>query len=61
MSEMIKTMPKYNEFKEKYGFHIEMLSDIYQNYEKNNLKEQGELEQTIVLGTNDQGKKPKDG
>ena len=38
MSEMIKTMPKYNEFKEKYGFHIEMLSDIYQNYEKNNQK-----------------------
>lgn len=31
-------MPKYNEFKQKYGFHIEMLSDIYQNYEKSNQK-----------------------
>jgi hypothetical protein len=36
-------MPKYNEFKSKYSLHLDILSDIFQNYEKNNFKMQGEL------------------
>ena len=61
MQEMMKKIPEYTELKDKYSFHMDMITTIMKAYEKKKYKLQGELEQSIITQSNENGKPLKPG
>ena len=61
MADVMKKIPQYTEAKDRYSLHIEMISSIFDNYEKKKQRKYGELEQTIVSMVGKDGKKVKPG
>ena len=58
MSEIIRTMPQYENSLKKYTMHMKLIEDCWSIFEKKDLKDIGELEQTLATGIGQDGKSP---
>lgn len=44
MSDIVKSLPQYNELLSKYTLHVNLIEKSWSEFQKRNLKEIGELE-----------------
>ncbi|CAD8085369.1 unnamed protein product [Paramecium sonneborni] len=56
MSEIVKTLPQYNELLGKYTLHMKLIEKSWAIFENKGLKEIGEIEQGLVTGIDGAGK-----
>lgn len=55
MSEIIKTMPQYNEILNRYTLHMFLIDKLFEEFNKQELIEIGEFEQSMSTGIDDKG------
>ena len=56
MSEIVKSMPQYNELLNKYTLHMKLIEKSWAIFEKKDLREIGDLEQSLATGLDREGK-----
>nr|CAH69616.1 Sec1-4 syntaxin-binding protein [Paramecium tetraurelia] len=56
MSEIVKTLPQYNELLGKYTLHMKLIEKSWSIFENKGLKEIGEIEQGLITGIDGAGK-----
>ncbi|CAD8048319.1 unnamed protein product [Paramecium sonneborni] len=59
MQEIISTMPNYNSQLKDFTFHMNLIDQIWKQFETKGLKDLGELEQALATGTTKQGNQTK--
>ncbi|CAD8191115.1 unnamed protein product [Paramecium pentaurelia] len=55
MTDIVKTMPQYQELVAKYTMHMEIVEKCLEIYRQKDLQEVGELEQTLATGCDKKG------
>ena len=55
MGEIIKSLPQYNELLAKYSLHMKLIEKAWTVFEEKELKELGELEQSLATGITREG------
>lgn len=55
MSEIIRMMPQYQQALNKYVLHMKLVEKCYKIFESRDLKEVGELEQSLATGVDSEG------
>ncbi|KAL4499311.1 hypothetical protein ABPG72_006897 [Tetrahymena utriculariae] len=60
MSEIIRSMPQYQELIAKYNMHMKIIEDCWNMFELKDLKMVGELEQSLATGLDVNGDKTKE-
>eukprot|EP01016_Furgasonia_blochmanni_P041966 TRINITY_DN5524_c0_g2_i6.p1 TRINITY_DN5524_c0_g2~~TRINITY_DN5524_c0_g2_i6.p1 ORF type:complete len:305 (+),score=41.56 TRINITY_DN5524_c0_g2_i6:885-1799(+) len=56
LSEVIDSIPQYNELLSNFNLHIDLIDKCQEEFIKKNLREIGELEQCLVTGVSEEGK-----
>jgi len=57
MAELLRSMPKYEEMMKSYQIHMEITNKVIVGFTKNNLKDLIKIEQDIITGLTEMGKK----
>ena len=55
MAEIVRAMPQYQQILNKYVLHMKLIERCYKVFESRDLKEVGELEQSLATGIDDEG------
>lgn len=55
MAEIVRAMPQYQQILNKYVLHMKLIERCYKIFENRDLKEVGEIEQSLATGIDDEG------
>lgn len=55
MAEIVRAMPQYQQILNKYVLHMKLIERCYKIFESRDLKEVGEIEQSLATGIDDEG------
>lgn len=55
MAEIVRAMPQYQQILNKYVLHMKLIERCYKIFESRDLKEVGEIEQSLATGVDDEG------
>ena len=55
MAEIVRAMPQYQQILNKYVLHMKLIERCYKIFENRDLKEVGEVEQSLATGIDDEG------